>query len=150
MTPAGSQQLRAQDLVPARQWGTEGKTIHQERGEETVTVTGTGAGTRTRTGTGVSTRAGMGARKRAATETILKRWAEGRERSGTYKVVIEAGWKTRTGTTPISNQQPKPRNPTPNQTGIMRRIRAQGRSAGDGIGEGGEASTKRQRHQNNP
>ena len=31
VAPAGSQQLRAQDLVPARRCGTEGRTGHQGR-----------------------------------------------------------------------------------------------------------------------
>ena len=48
------------------------------------------------------------------------------------------------GARPMSNQQPRPQDPTPPRDHrIVRRTRAQGRKARDGIGEGGGETNKR-------
>ena len=54
----------------------------------------------------------------------------------------------RVGTTPTSNQQPQPQDPTPQRDRrIMCRTRAQGREAGDVTGEGGGKAKKRKKPQ---
>ena len=97
LTPAGSQQLRAQDPAPARRCGTEGRTGHQGREGGNGDGTGTGAGTGMRASTGMDTRIGMGVRTGAGTGTTIETRVERRESLGTYEMVIEVGRKTREG-----------------------------------------------------
>ena len=88
--PAGNPQLRAQDSVPARLCGTEGRTVKSTRDGKEETV---GGGARTR----MSTRARIGARTgaEAGAETRIESRVEGRESPGTYEVVKQVGRKTR-------------------------------------------------------
>ena len=89
MAPAGSQQLRVQDLAPARRCSTEGRLGHQgwEGGNSDGHREGGGDAM------GARTEAGTGARTRTRIEMRLER----RESLGTYEVVMKVGRKTQEG-----------------------------------------------------
>ena len=82
----------------------------------------------------------MGARTGAGTRSRIDMNVEGKESLGTFKVVIEVGWKTREG----KRRQRVASSDTP-QRGrrIMRRTRAQRREARDKIGDGGVKAKQR-------
>ena len=58
--------------------------------------------------------AGIGARRGAGTGARIEMRVEGRERLGTYEMVIDAGWKTREGGSMATcYQHPRPQDQTP-------------------------------------
>ena len=127
MGPARSQNLRAQEPVPARRYDAEGIQGNSGGKEDTLTGKGWEAGTETRTRTGMSTRPGMRATTEAGTGTRIEIRVEGIESLGTFEVVIEV---TRT-----CNQQPNPQDRTPmRDRRIMRRTKSQRRKTGEIIG----------------
>ena len=100
-----------------------------------MTGTGTWMGTGTRTGIRAGTGTGMG--KGTGTKT------EGEREPGNLRSDIGGTEEPRGGPTPMSNQQPRPQEPTPQQDRcIMRRARAQGREARNGTVEGEGGATK--------
>ena len=97
VAPAGGQQLRTQDPVPARRCRTEGRTGHLRQEGGNGDGNREGAGTGGRTSTGMSTSVGMRARE------------PGSLRSGN----IGGSKDARGGATSRVNQQPQPQDTTP-------------------------------------